>query len=146
MSLYGRSPETYCQPHVGIRTQRLTTATTVTGDAIDTKGWDGGYAVVLLNAGTFTGASPSLAVKVTEDSAADMPSAADIAGAAFAAITTANDAALYVGRIHLHGRERFLQVSATSSGTITIIEFGVTVELQGPRQSDYQTGTYTFSV
>lgn len=87
-------------------------AVTTNGTGIDTRGYH--QALVILNVGTVT---TSLDVKVQEssdDDAAD--SYADISGAAFAQVTTANDVTVYVARINLDATERYIRVVGTGVG------------------------------
>lgn len=120
-----------------ISAQAIASATTVDGSSVDTTGYD--EAIVVVDAGTFTGASPSAAV-IVEDSADDSTFAA-ITGAAFTAITTANDVAVYVGvvRIPRDATARYIRASVTTSGTITAIPISVTIILAKGEVAPAQT-------
>ena len=84
-------------------------AVTTNGTGIDTRGYH--QALVILNVGTVT---TSLDVKVQESSDDDTAdSYADISGAAFTQVTTANDNAIYVARINLTGTERYIRIVAS---------------------------------
>ena len=109
---------------VGIAAQDHAVAA-VNGDGIDTTGYD--EALIILNAGTAT-ATGTADVKLQESSDNAVADAyADIAGAAFAQITTANHETLFVGRIRVKNFERYIRVVSTV-GTDTV-ELGVTVLL-----------------
>ena len=86
--------------------------TTTNGTGIDTQGFH--QALVILNVGTVT---TSLDVKVQESSDnGSGDSFADICGAAFTQVTTANDNAIYVARINLTGTERYIRCVGTDVG------------------------------
>lgn len=87
-------------------------AVTTNGTGVDTLGYH--QALIVLNVGLVT---TSLDVKVQESS--DNGSGdtyADISGAAFTQVTTANDNAIYVARINLDARERYIRVVGTGVG------------------------------
>jgi hypothetical protein len=96
-------------------------AGTLNGLAVDTQGYD--EAVVVLDTGTFT--TGTLDVKVQE-SADGSSGWTDIAGAAFAQVTSTTDDSVYVGSIRMEGpRLRYLRavaVVATAAclGAVTI--------------------------
>jgi len=88
-------------------------AVTTNGTGVDTRGYH--QALVILNVGTVT---TSLDVKVQESSDDDTAdSYADITGAAFTQVTTANDNAIYVARINLTGTERYIRIVGTGVGS-----------------------------
>lgn len=133
------SPENTLQPIV----QHLPAsqaASTVLGDAIDAIGAD--FATVILMAGV-TATSGTLDVTV-ESSIATGGTYAAITGAAFAQVTPSNDNAIYVGRIRLHGKERFLKVSAVTAVAASI--FSTVVILSKFDDEVLQTVTYAFEV
>jgi len=83
-------------------------AGTLNGLAVDTAGYD--EAIVVLDAGTFT--TGTLDAKVQE-SADGSSGWVDIAGAAFAQVTSTTDDSIYVGTIRMEGsRLRYLRVVA----------------------------------
>jgi hypothetical protein len=82
------------------------------GAGIDCKGYD--EALVIIEAGATSGGG-SHAFKVQECATDTDLSYADITDAAFTAITTANDNAVYVGRLNLRGKKRFIRVHNTGS-------------------------------
>ena len=82
-------------------------AGTVNGTAVDAKGF--AEALIILNSGT-NEATGTLDAKVQECDTVG-GTYADITGAAFTQVTTANDNAIYAGRIRLTPtRKRFLRV------------------------------------
>jgi len=116
-------------------------ATTVTGSAIDRLGFD--EALVVVNSGT-NGTSGTVDIKVQEsdDSTSGF---ADIDGAAFAQITEDNDNTIYVGRLDLSGRKRYIQVVAVVD--TAACDFGVDVILSGAKQLPVsQVNDVAFSV
>lgn len=106
---------------------------------VDTRGFE--HATVLVNFGDST-ASGSCAIKVQESS--DDSTYADVSGATFTAVTTANDNAIYAGALRLHNRLRYLRVVATQSTDTA--EFATTVVLNEVDVSSRQSVTYTFDV
>lgn len=83
-------------------------AGTVNGTGVDSKGFH--EALVVLNAGT-NEATGTNNVKVQESD--DNSTFSDITGAAFTEVTTANDNAVYAGRIRMTvSRKRYLRVVA----------------------------------
>ena len=84
-------------------------AGTVNGPAIDRKGFE--EALVVVNSGT-NGTGGTVDIKIQESDASGS-GFADITDAAFAQITEANDNTVYVGRLNLVGRKRYLRVVAT---------------------------------
>ena len=104
-------------------------AVTTDGTGIDTRGYH--QALVVLNVGTVT---TSLDVKVQQSSDDGSSDAyADISGAAFTQVTTANDVAVYVARVNLDATERYIRVVGTGVGASQ--SYGVDVVL-----SPYYTG------
>jgi len=106
--------------------------------AIDTAGFH--QALIVYNAGTST-ATGTTDITVTAATASGGSYSA-VTGAVFDQVTTANDEAVYVGRVNLTGTDRYLKVSAVQ-GTAAA-EFAVTVIL-----TPYYTGdgsTFEFEV
>lgn len=107
------APHEFIKAVKGIDDLSIAAATGV-GNAVDTLGFED--CLVILDTGTAnTGLSTC---KITECDTSG-GSYTDITGAAFTAITTSNDVALYVGRINLEKRKRYLQFSYVSAGTVT---------------------------
>jgi len=99
-------------------------AATVNGTGLDCRGFTD--ALVIVNSGTTVG-SGTLNIKVQESSDDDVAdSYADVTDATFTEITAANDVTVYVGRVDLSGRERYLRIvgviaTAASSFGVTVI-------------------------
>lgn len=83
----------------------------VVGGSIDCSNAD--EVDVVLDVGTIT-ATGTLDCKVQESAAADTGQA-DISGAAFTQCTPSNDETVYVGRIKMNGRKRYLNVVVTQA-------------------------------
>lgn len=83
-------------------------AGTVNGAAIDRQGFE--EALVVVNSGA-NGTGGTVDIKVQE-SADGSTGWADVEGAAFAQIAEANDNTIYLGRLNLQGRKRYLRVVA----------------------------------
>jgi hypothetical protein len=83
-------------------------AGTVNGPAIDRRGFE--EALVVVNSGA-NGTGGTVNIKVQESDVSDS-GFADITGAAFVEITEANDETVYVGRLNLVGRKRYLRLVA----------------------------------
>jgi hypothetical protein len=100
----------------------------VNGVAVDRLGFE--EALVVVNAGT-NGTNGTVDVKVQESDASGS-GFEDIAGAVFTQITEANDETIYVGRLNLIGRKRYLRLVATV-GTAACV-FGAEVLLGAARE------------
>ena len=111
---------------------------TTNGTGVDTLGYH--QALVVLNVGTVT---TSLDVKLQESSDnGSSDSFADISGAAFTQVTTANDNTVYVARVNLTGTERYIRAVCTGVGASQ--SYGVSIIL-----TPYYTGdgsTFSFEV
>ena len=103
-------------------------AGTVNGPAIDRLGFE--EALVVVNSGA-NGAGVTVNIKVQE-SDAEGSGFADVTGAAFAEIAEANDNTVYVGRLNLVGRKRYLRVVAVVANAAC--DLGVDVLLGAARQ------------
>ncbi len=100
-------------------------AGTVNGTAVDRKGHQ--EALVVVHSGA-NGENGTVTIKVQESDVAGS-GFADIPGAAFGQITTANDETVYVGRINLASgsRKRYLRAVATVDTAACV--FGVSIIL-----------------
>lgn len=78
---------------------------TLNGTGIDTRSYD--EALIVLHAGT---ADATGVANVKVQDSADNSTFADITGAVFAEITTANDNTIYVGRVRTKAYRRYLRV------------------------------------
>lgn len=107
---------------VGIPTQDIG-ATTVDGYGVSTKDYD--EALVVVNVATTDGTMDIKLQESSDDGVGDAYT--DIAGAVFEQITPANDNTVYVGRVRVKNFEDFLRVSATGTGTTTVV--GATILL-----------------
>jgi hypothetical protein len=96
----------FLKPMVGIAAGSHAQGT-VEGPAIDCRGFE--EALVTVNSGT-NGTGGTVNAKVQESD--DNSTWDDIAGAAFAEITEANDESVYAGRLNLVVRKRYLRVVA----------------------------------
>lgn len=112
--------------------------TSLSAAAIDTKGFH--QALIVYNAGTSAGsATTDITVTAAKTSGGTY---AAVTGGVFAQVTTANDEAVYVGRVNLDGTNRFLKLSAVQATAAA--EFSVSVIL-----TPYYTGdgsTFSFEV
>ena len=114
--------EEVLKAEIGIAAQDLGAAT-ATGTGFDTRDYD--EALVILNVATTDG---TLNVKLQESSDdGDADAYADITGAVFTEIDTANDNSIYVARIRVKNFERYMRVIGVGTGTTTV--FSVTVLL-----------------
>lgn len=87
------------------------------GAGVDCRGFD--EALIVVEAGVVTG-SGSHAFKVQEAAVNSDASFADITDAAFTAITAANDETVYVGRVNLRNRKRYIRVVDTGSTAVML--------------------------
>jgi len=95
---------------------------TITGSGIDTMSYD--EALIVVNAGTFS-ASSTADIKVQHSS--DNSSFADITGALFVTITTANDVTSYVGRLSTKNFKQYIRVILVVG--VDVVDLGATVLL-----------------
>ena len=85
----------------------------VNGTGFDTQGFE--FCEIVLHAGTFTG-DETMTLTV-ETSTASLSGYAAISGAAFTAISTSNDEAIYRGIVRLDGAEKYIRCVGTNTGT-----------------------------
>lgn len=112
--------------------------TSLSAAAIDTKGYH--QALIVYNAGTSSGGGTTDITVTAATTSGGTYSA--ITGAVFSQVTTANDEAVYVGRVNLDATDRFLKLSAVQASAAA--EFSVSVIL-----TPYYTGdgsTFSFEV
>jgi hypothetical protein len=109
---------------------------------IDTKGYEDLF--VVLNVGVVAGTG--IAVKVQEDDASDGGTAVDVASATFTTLTAANDVDMYVGRVKLRGRKRYLLLAFTFTA-VTASNLSATAILSNARVYPVtQKNTVAFAV
>lgn len=110
---------------------------------VDCKGFT--ELLAIINAGTYIGAA-SVVITLQESSAADGSgdAFAGWTGSAFAAITTANDAGVIVGRVNLGPRKRYIRAlyDYTGNGTTEVAPAGVVFDLRNPEDTDLASDTY----
>lgn len=97
---------------IGIGAGTFTTTQTGTGVAVPVGAL---HALIVVNCATFNG-DETLDLKVQSSDTLGS-GYADIAGAAFAQISTANDNAVYVGVVRIHSNAGFLRLVGTQAGT-----------------------------
>lgn len=102
-------------------------AATNNGTAVDCLGYR--RALVVFNAGT-ADASAEADVKI-QSSDASGSGFADITGATFAQVTTANDDTIYVAEIQTENHKRYLRAVATCDGT-NAVTLSVEIVLMDP--------------
>lgn len=113
---------------------------TQVSSAIDTLGYR--EAIFVLYAGTLSTGTTDVTITECDTSGG---SYAAITGAAFTQVTSSNDNALYVGRINLDGRKRYLKVSAVIATAAS--EHAVVVALANPISAAVsQTNTLAFNL
>jgi hypothetical protein len=112
----------FIKPNTTILPQSLSAALT-NGSGVDTQGFK--EALVVFHAGT-AAASAEADVHVEESS--DDSTYVNITGAVFTQVTTANDNTIYVGRIKLEKRLRYLRAVNVGDGTNAVV-LGVSIIL-----------------
>ncbi|MGB0889969.1 MAG: hypothetical protein ACPGWS_06755 [Solirubrobacterales bacterium] len=114
------------------------TAGATNGAAIDCRGFE--YAMFIVASGT-NQATGTLDCKIQESSDNAVSDAyADVTGATFTQITTANDTAVRVCQVRLHGRERYLRMVGTVATAACI--YGGYVVLSGHEVDADQTVSF----
>lgn len=127
---------------MGLLPQSLSAAST-DGEIVDTRGYREALVVALFGTAA---ASAESDVIVNEGDASDMADEAPISGAAFAQVTTANDETIYVGRLDLEGRKRYLRVNNAGDGSNAVV-LAVAIILMHPRKLPVvQDETVAFNV
>lgn len=121
---------------IGIDPQTITAdadGTTVKGPAVDRRGFE--EALVNLQHGAVVDGA-TLAAKVQESDTETDGDFADITGAAFANVAgaAAVTSGIYVGRLNLVGRKRYLRVVATVTGNTKTAEVAALVSLHQARE------------
>jgi hypothetical protein len=91
------------------------TATTTNGTALDIRDWDG-IAIIVLDAKNVAGVTPTLDVKI-QDSADGSTGWADVTGAAFPQVSTAQSPAIIT--LDVNACKQSIRTVATIGGTST---------------------------
>lgn len=110
---------------------------TVNGTAVDCSGYD--EAIIICDVGTIA-ATGTLDVKVQESDASGS-GFADIASAAFTQFTPSNDDAIYVGRVKMVGRKRYLRIVAVQATAAALAS--VSIVLGQAKTMPAQTPAFT---
>lgn len=113
------------------------TATTA-GRGVDTIGYT--HALVIFDTATV---GDTVTVTVQSSTAADTGYAA-ITGAAFTAVTSANDDKIYAGVVYLQPNARYIRANAAFTGS-TSSSFDVKIVLFNPEDSDMSTVQATYA-
>lgn len=134
--------QTFAKVQTLMKTAAL--AASANGTGIDTLGFE--EMLVTLDPGTGTGAG-SMTFTLEESDASGSGYAA-ITGAAFTAVTTANDdpSTPYLARVKLQQRKRYIRAVATLSGTFSLDRVSVLATLMVPSTTANTSQTYAFSI
>lgn len=135
------NPQTLLKPASGIP-PAVYSANPTTEAFVDTRGWS--ECLVILHCGTFT-STATMDIAIHESTASNGSGSTAITNAAFAQISTANDDAVYVGRINLQNKKRYIGSVATYGGSGNAI-FSMTIVPIAPCTTDLANDTYVFSV
>lgn len=135
------NPQTLLKPASGIPPASYSASPT-TEAFVDTRGWS--ECLVILHCGTFT-STATIDVAIHECAASNGSGSTAITSAAFAQISTANDDAVYVGRINLQDRLRYIGSVATYGGSGNAV-FSMVIIPIGPYTTALANDTYVFSV
>jgi len=102
------------------------------GSVIDTLGFS--ELAIVLYVGALGGTSPTLDVKVQNGSESNGSDMADVTGASFTQITTANDQDIYIAVIRQSDYgSRYYRAVSTIGGTTPVGEYAVGFALSGSR-------------
>lgn len=113
------------------------------GTGVDTKGFAEAMIVIMAGAVTSNGSHAFKVQESSDDAVAD--AYADISSATFTAITADNDNAVYVGRLNLRTRERYIRVVDT--GTSQVMEGAALILLSGAKVKPVsQANTVAFTL
>jgi hypothetical protein len=135
------NPQTLLKPASGLPPAAYS-ANPTTEAFVDTRGWS--ECLVILHCGTFT-STATLDVAMHESAASNGSNPVAITSATFAQVSTANDEAVFVGRINLQDRLRYIGSVATYGGSGNAVASMVIVPI-GPRDTVLANDTYSFSV
>jgi hypothetical protein len=113
---------------LGLAPGALSAAETL-GPVVDRLGFREALVVALFGTASASGEADVTVMHGDESDGSDM---AAISGAAFTQVTTANDEALYVGRLDLEGLKRYLQVKNVGDGS-NAVDLGVAIILGNGR-------------
>jgi len=101
-------------------------------------------ALVIVNAGAMvSGGTLDVTIQESSDDGSSDAYVA-VTGATFTQITAANDNALYIGRVDLTKRERYIRVLGT--GATQVCEYSTCVLLYEHLDGGWQTVSYVFAV
>lgn len=130
----------HLRPYRGLQPKAYTSSTNGTG--VDTRGFE--EALVILHAGTWTDGTHT--VKVQEST--DNSTFSDVSGAAFTAVSSAaTDDDVWVGRLNLRNRDRYIRLVNTVASATTGAVLGAEVILCGARTVPVtQANTVAFSI
>lgn len=121
-----------------------TNSAALAGIGVDTKGWR--EALIIAQFGLAAGGTRTVKVQESDDDGV-LDAYADVAGATFAAVTTSDDVNLYVGRLDLGPRKRYLRVYHTGDGANACV-VAATILLVDPQYpiEESQQNTRAFNV
>lgn len=106
------------------------------GSAVDTAGYSGGWAKILIHCGALDNAVTLTGVVAEATTSGGVYTS--IANSGFTIATSADDNTVVVGVVRLRPRSQFLRVTTTHAASANACVYGVTIELFGPdRAIDY---------
>jgi len=111
------------------------------GLGIDVSGYN--EALIIMNSGEATGTN-TVTVLSTNDNTDDASSAVLITGAAFTAVTSANDNAVQVARVHVGGDKKYMIVKSVVAANP--VDFGVVAVLNKAQSVPTGANTIVFDV
>jgi hypothetical protein len=136
--------ETNVKPVYHVATTAATGNTTPT-TGVDCLGYE--ECLIILTSGTYSGDEAAVwKVQESSNATGSGDSFADVTGAAFASVSTANDEAIQVGRILLRPRERYLRVVSTTTGTGASTDSVVFILSRAKDTKAQNTVTFAFAV
>lgn len=135
-----------CTEHLAVRNSLLPAsrsgAGAVNGTGVYVGDFAGGECLVILHQGTITGSGTNAVIVEESD---DDSTYTAITGAAFSSKTASTDDTVYVGRIKLEKRKKYLRITATDA--VAAVVSGALFVLSGAKVLPVdQTNTVGFSV
>lgn len=114
------------------------------GAAVDTAGFSGGWAKIIVYCGALDNAAT--VVGVVQECATSGGTYTSVTNSGFSIVTASDDNTVFVGYVRLRGRQQFLRVQTTHSVSANACVYAVAIECVAPdRAIDYANESPRFS-
>ncbi len=137
-------PQTYSKVFHTLAPLSRAATSTFDGSAVDTAGFSGGWAKVIVHCGALDNAVTIAGV--VQESTASGGTYTNVTNGGFSIVTASDDNTVFVGVVRLRARQQFLRVSTTHTASANACVYGVTIELfNSERAIDYANESPRFS-